>query len=104
MDNPPAANRSEQQCLDTSHQSDTRGEHRYDDVHQTGPQRDARQDRENLKQRLAPVRSTLKLASNWRTFGAADALGTAGLPAARKAVTAFVHPFQYTRFACFKSV
>jgi hypothetical protein len=52
-DNAPAAHDSEQRRLDTSHHSDIRGEHRYDDVHQTGPEREARQDRDILKQRLA---------------------------------------------------
>jgi hypothetical protein len=45
--------RSAQERLDASHQSDTRGEHRYDDVHQTGAEKDARQGRDDLKQRLA---------------------------------------------------
>lgn len=45
--------RSEQERLDASHQSDTRGEHRYDDVHQTAAERQARQERDDLKQRLA---------------------------------------------------
>jgi hypothetical protein len=45
--------RSEQERLDASHQSDTRGEHRYDDVHQTGAEKEARQRRDDLKQRLA---------------------------------------------------
>jgi hypothetical protein len=39
--------------LDVSHQSDTRGEHRYDAVHLTGAEQRARQERDDLKQRLA---------------------------------------------------
>jgi hypothetical protein len=45
--------RPAQERLDESHQSDTRGEHRYDDVHQTGAEQEARQERDDLKQRLA---------------------------------------------------
>ena len=45
--------RSEQDRLDQSHQSDTRGEHRYQGVHQTGAEQQARQERDDLKQRLA---------------------------------------------------
>ena len=45
--------RPAQERLDESHQSDTRGEHRYDDVHQTEAEREARQERDDLKQRLA---------------------------------------------------
>lgn len=48
--------RSEQEHLDTSHQSDTRGEHRYGDVHQTRAEREARQERDDLKRRLARPR------------------------------------------------
>jgi hypothetical protein len=44
--------RASQERLDTSHQSDTRGEHRYDDVHQTGAEQEARQERDDLKKRL----------------------------------------------------
>jgi len=44
--------RTQQEGLDASHQSDTRGEHRYDDVHQTGAEQKARKDRDDLKQRL----------------------------------------------------
>jgi len=44
---------SEQERLDGSHQSDTRGEHRYGDIHQTGPEQQARQERDELKRRLA---------------------------------------------------
>jgi hypothetical protein len=56
IDNARAAGdrrRPAQQRLDVSHQSDTRGEHRYDDVHQTGAEQEARQERDDLKQRLA---------------------------------------------------
>ena len=45
--------RSEQERLDATHQSDTRGEHRYGDVGQTGPEQKARQERDDLKQQLA---------------------------------------------------
>jgi hypothetical protein len=45
--------RSTQKSLDESHQSDIRGEHRYDD--QTEAEQDARQERDDLKQRLAHV-------------------------------------------------
>ena len=44
---------SRQDTLDASHLSDTRGEHRYDDVHQTSAEQRARQDRDDLKRRLA---------------------------------------------------
>ena len=43
--------RSTQKRLDESHQSDIRGEHRYDD--QTEAAQEARQERDDLKQRLA---------------------------------------------------
>ena len=43
--------RSAQKRLDESHQSDIRGEHRYDD--QTDAEQEARQERDDLKQRLA---------------------------------------------------
>jgi hypothetical protein len=42
-----------QKRLDSSHQSDVRGEHRYSGVHQTPADRQARQDRDDLKTRLA---------------------------------------------------
>jgi hypothetical protein len=54
IDNPRTARdrrRSTQKRLDESHQSDIRGEHRYDD--QTDSQQEARQERDDLKQRLA---------------------------------------------------
>ena len=44
---------SEQQRIDASHDSDTRGEHRYDDAHQTAAEQEARRDRDDLKRRLA---------------------------------------------------
>ena len=43
--------RPTQKRLDESHQSDMRGEHRYDD--QTEAEKEARQERDDLKQRLA---------------------------------------------------
>jgi hypothetical protein len=45
--------RPTQKRLDESHLSDIRGEHRYDDVHQTEAEQEARQERDELKQRLA---------------------------------------------------
>lgn len=45
--------RSPQQDVDASHQSDTRGEHRCDDVCQTGAEQKARKDRDDLNQQLA---------------------------------------------------
>ena len=52
--------RSQQERLDATHQSDTRGEHRYPDLHQTRTGREARQARDDLKQRLAnPLRQSL---------------------------------------------
>ena len=54
MDNARTARdrrRSTQKRLDESHQSDIRGEHRYDD--QTDAEQEARQERDDLKQRLA---------------------------------------------------
>ena len=54
--NAPAAgsrHRSPQARLDASHQSDTRGEHRYADLHQTRAEQQARKERDDLKQRLA---------------------------------------------------
>ena len=45
--------RPAQKRLDESHQSDIRGEHRYDD--QTEAEQEARQQRDDLKQRLASL-------------------------------------------------
>ena len=56
IDNARAAGdrrRPAQERLDESHQSDTRGEHRYDDAQQTGAEQKARQERDDLKRRLA---------------------------------------------------
>lgn len=39
--------------LDSSHESDVRGEHRYSGIHQTRAERTARQNRDDLKRRLA---------------------------------------------------
>ena len=39
-------------AFDTSHESSTRGEHRYPDTHQTNAERKARDDRDALKRRL----------------------------------------------------
>lgn len=44
---------AEQERLDASHDSDARGEHRYDDLQQTATEQEARQQRDELKQRLA---------------------------------------------------
>lgn len=48
--------RSRQEQIDASHQSDTRGEHRYADVHQTRTEQENRQKRDDLKRRLAGPR------------------------------------------------
>jgi hypothetical protein len=50
---PHERRRSVQDRLDVGHQSDMRGEHRYDSVHQTRAEQKARQQRDELKQRLA---------------------------------------------------
>jgi hypothetical protein len=42
-----------QKQLDSSHESDVRGEHRYSGVHQTPAERKAREDRDDFKRRLA---------------------------------------------------
>ena len=47
---------SAQQVLDASHDSDSRGEHRYDELHQTASEQRARRKRDELKQRLATPR------------------------------------------------
>ena len=39
--------------VDTAHDSDTRGEHRYPDAYQTPAEQKARLDRDKLKRRLA---------------------------------------------------
>ena len=44
--------------LDSSHESDVRGEHRYSGIHQTPAERTARQNRDDLKRRLAEGRAT----------------------------------------------
>ena len=38
--------------LDRRHESDRRGEHRYDDAHQRPAERRSRQDRDDLKEKL----------------------------------------------------
>ena len=43
-------------AFDTSHESSTRGEHRYPDTHQTNAERKARDDRDALKRRLEQAR------------------------------------------------
>ena len=48
--------RSERDRLDTSHDSDARGEHRYGDAHQTEAEQKARRDRDDLKRLLADHR------------------------------------------------
>jgi len=50
---PGERRKGEQQGLDTTHDSNVRGEHRYDDAHQTEAERKTRQERDDLKQRLA---------------------------------------------------
>ena len=48
--------RSERDRLDASHDSNTRGEHRYADAHQTVAEQQARRDRDNLKRVLSNQR------------------------------------------------
>ena len=43
---------SEQRQLDTSHESDVRGDHRYDGAHQTAAEQRARHERDEFKRRL----------------------------------------------------
>ena len=47
---------SERDRLDASHESNTRGEHRYADAHQTDAEQKARRDRDNLKRVLGNQR------------------------------------------------
>jgi hypothetical protein len=49
---PGERRRSDQQRLDASHDSDARGEHRYNDAQQTEAEQEARQVRDDLKRRL----------------------------------------------------
>jgi len=53
---PDRAPRSERDRLDASHDSNTRGEHRYADAHQTGAEQKARRDRDDLKRALGSQR------------------------------------------------
>jgi hypothetical protein len=55
--------------LDSSHESNVRGEHRYSDIHQTPAERTARQNRDDLKRRLAegPATDGTDLESNPRS-------------------------------------
>jgi hypothetical protein len=53
---PNRGQRSERDRLDASHDSNTRGEHRYADAHQTEAEQKARRDRDNLKRALASPR------------------------------------------------
>ena len=50
----PTAERhqSNRRRLDTSHESNVRGEHRYHDAHQTAAEREVRSQRDDLKRRL----------------------------------------------------
>jgi hypothetical protein len=48
--------RSERERLDANHDSNTRGEHRYADAHQTVAEQQARRDRDNLKRVLSNQR------------------------------------------------
>jgi hypothetical protein len=48
--------RSGRDRLDASHDSNTRGEHRYADAHQTEAEQQARRDRDDLKRALASPR------------------------------------------------
>jgi hypothetical protein len=45
--------RPAQRGFDATHDSDLRGEHRYADAHQTEAEKKARQERDDLKKRLA---------------------------------------------------
>ena len=45
---------AEEASLDACYDSDSRGEHRYPDAHQTRPEQSARRERDALKRRLAP--------------------------------------------------
>jgi len=45
--------RSDQERFDASYESDARGEHRYDDLHQSTAEQDSRRQRDDLKRRLA---------------------------------------------------
>jgi len=51
-----SARRAERDRLDASHDSNTRGEHRYADTHQTEAEQKARRDRDDLKRDLAAQR------------------------------------------------
>ena len=48
--------RSERDRLDASHESNTRGEHRYANAHQTEAEQKARRDRDDLKRALGSQR------------------------------------------------
>lgn len=61
---PGERRRSERQGLDATHDSDLRGEHRYDGAHQTEPERKAREERDHLKQRLAGTSRLDRLCTN----------------------------------------
>jgi hypothetical protein len=52
----PGEDRAERDRLDASHDSNTRGEHRYADAHQTEAERKARRERDDLKRALASPR------------------------------------------------
>ena len=45
--------KSEQERFDASYESDARGEHRYDDRHQSAAEQEFRRQRDALKRRLA---------------------------------------------------
>src|SRR5689334_8267640 len=51
-----SARRAERDRLDASHDSNTRGEHRYAETHQTEAEQKARRDRDDLKRALAGQR------------------------------------------------
>ena len=56
---PAREDRSERDRLDASHDSNTRGEHRYTDAHQTDAERKARRERDDLKRALGSQRPLL---------------------------------------------
>lgn len=81
IDNAPPARdrrRSQQEQLDASHESDRRGEHRYDDGHQTAAEQEARKDRDELKQRLRG-RVVWATASRPNSYPVLSALAAAGV-------------------------
>ena len=52
--------KSEQERFDASYESDARGEHRYDNRHQTAAEQESRRQRDDLKRRLAGQSAQLR--------------------------------------------